>query len=122
MVKVLIVDDSVIIRRNLKDILTRLNYKVVGEASNGKEALEKYIICNPDIVTMDISMPGTDGITATIKILDRFPNATIIIVSALNQRTDVLKAINAGAKYYIVKPFSELKIKEVFEQVLTDKK
>ncbi len=121
MARILIVDDSVIMRRNLRSLVTRLGHEVVGEASDGNEGYVKYVETKPDLVTMDISMPDTNGIEATSRILEIDPEASIIIVSALKQKKDVLQAIQAGAKYFILKPFSDAKVREVIEQVLNHK-
>ncbi|HPM02373.1 MAG TPA: response regulator [Candidatus Cloacimonadota bacterium] len=121
MARILIVDDSIIMRRNLRVLLTKLGHEVVGEASNGHEALKKYQEHEPDIVTMDISMPELSGIEATERIINQFPDATIVIVSALKQKKDVVQAINAGAKYFIVKPFEDIKVKEVIDNIVAGK-
>ncbi len=118
MARILIVDDSIITRSNLKKVLTKLGHKVVGEASNGTIGIYKYFNLKPDLVTMDISMPETNGIEATEKILKMDPNALIVMVSALNQKRDIMDAIHTGAKYYILKPFKTEKVREVIEKVL----
>ena len=121
MARILIVDDSVITRSNLKKVLAKLGHEVIGEASNGSIGIFKYKQLQPDLVTMDISMPQTNGIEATTKILKFDPNALIIMVSALNQKRDIMDAIHSGAKYYILKPFKDVKVKEVIDKVLNSR-
>jgi len=107
MKKVLIVDDAAFMRLAIRSILEKNNFHVVGEAENGLVAIEKYMELKPDIVTMDITMPKMDGIQATEEIRKIDKDATIIIISAIGQETMVKKAILAGAKTFIVKPFKE---------------
>lgn len=103
--KVLIVDDAVFMRMKLKDILEKNGYEVVGEAENGIEAVEKYKTENPDLVTMDITMPEMDGIEALKQIKAHDSGATVIMCSAMGQQSMVMDAIQAGAVDFIVKPF-----------------
>jgi len=80
-------------------------HEVVGEAVNGREALKVYQQVKPDIVTMDITMPDMDGVTAVKKIIEAFPEAKIIMCSAMGQTGMVMEALKAGAKDFVVKPF-----------------
>ncbi len=115
--KIIIADDSILMRRNLKSILKQLGYNVIAEASNGQEAVELYKRLKPDVVTMDISMPVMDGIEAVNQIVQLYPDANIIMISALNQKEMVFKAIERGAKYYIIKPFKIDMVAKALEQV-----
>ena len=111
---VLIVDDAVFMRRTIKGILISNNIEVSGEASSGREAIEKYKELDPDLVTMDITMPGMGGVEAVKEIMEYDPNARIIMCSAMGQESMVIDAIKAGAKTFIVKPFDKQRfIKEV---------
>ncbi len=116
--RVLIVDDALFMRKMLTDILNKNGYEVVGEASDGKEAYDKYKELRPDVVTMDITMPGTTGIEGTQMIVSEFPDARIIMCSAMGQESMVIEAIKAGAKNFVVKPFQADKILEVLQQVM----
>lgn len=116
-VKIIIADDSILMRRNLKSILKQLGYNVIAEASNGQEAVELYKRLKPDVVTMDISMPVMDGIEAVNQIVQSYPDANIIMISALNQKEMVFRAIERGAKYYIIKPFKIDMVAKALEQV-----
>lgn len=121
MAKVLVVDDAAFMRMMVKDILTKHGHEVVGEAVNGREALDKYRELKPDLVTMDITMPDVDGITALKNIRAEFPDAKIIMCSAMGQQAMVIDSIQAGAKDFIVKPFQAERIKETVEKVLSGK-
>jgi two-component system chemotaxis response regulator CheY len=118
MAKFLIVDDAAFMRNMLKDILVKEGHEVIGEAGSGDEAVLKYEQLRPDIVTMDIVMPGMDGLEAVRGIMKTDPNAKIIMCSALGQQQMVIDALQAGAKEYIVKPFQPLIIVETLKKVL----
>lgn len=118
MTKVLIVDDAAFMRMMLKNMLTKHGYEVIAEAENGQKAVEMYKEHNPDIVTMDITMPDMDGIQAVKEIKSIEPKAKIIMCSAMGQQEMVLNAIKAGARDFIVKPFSEEKVIQSINNVL----
>ncbi len=105
--KVLIVDDAAFMRLTIKTMLENNGIEVVGEASNGIEAIQKFKQLKPDIVTMDITMPDMDGIDALKAILATDPNAKVVMISAMGQEILVREAILNGAKSFIVKPFKE---------------
>ncbi|HEY4543030.1 MAG TPA: response regulator [Tissierellaceae bacterium] len=114
--KVLIVDDAIFMRMKLKDILESNGYEVVAEAQDGKEAIEKYQTEKPDLVTMDITMPEMDGVSALKEIKKIDPNATIIMCSAMGQQAMVMEAIQAGAVDFIVKPFDTERVIKSLEK------
>ena len=103
--RALIVDDIPFARKIISDILRSGGYTIVGEASNGDEAIEAYKKFTPDFVTMDIVMPKRNGIEACRKIIEGDQNAKIIIVSAMAHEQLLMEAINSGARDYILKPF-----------------
>lgn len=110
--KILVVDDAMFMRKMLSDILNQGGYVVVGEGSNGKEAFEKYKELQPDLVTMDITMPEVDGISGVRMIKEAFPDAKVIMVSAMGQESMVIDSVKAGAKGFIVKPFNRDRVLE----------
>lgn len=114
--KILIVDDAIFMRMKLKDILESNGYEVVAEAQDGKEAIEKYQTEKPDLVTMDITMPEMDGVSALKEIKKIDPNATIIMCSAMGQQAMVMEAIQAGAVDFIVKPFDTERVIKSLEK------
>lgn len=114
--RVMIVDDAAFMRLNLKNIL-KDDYEIVGEAQNGKEAVEMYQELKPDIVTMDITMPVMDGLEAIRAIKDIDANAQIIVCSAMGQQKMIIEAIEAGARDFIVKPFKEERVIEAVKKI-----
>ena len=104
MAKVLIVDDAAFMRQLLKKILVQGGYECA-EAGTGREAIDTYASVKPDIVTMDITMPEMDGIQTVRELKARYPEARVVMCSAMGQETLVLEAIRAGAADFIVKPF-----------------
>lgn len=118
MKKVLIVDDAAFMRMMIKDILQKNEFEVVGEASNGIEAVNLYKKEQPDIVTMDITMPDMDGIEAVKEIRKIDPAAKIIMCSAMGQQSMVMDAIKSGAKDFIVKPFQADRVLEAIRKVI----
>lgn len=118
MAKILIVDDAAFMRMMLKDIVVKAGHEVAAKAYDGNEALEKYKELRPDLVTMDITMPNCDGLEAVSNIIASFPDAKIIMVSAMGQQGMVLDAIKRGAKDFIVKPFQAEKVANSIANVL----
>jgi len=107
MTKVMIVDDAAFMRIQIRNMLSKNGYDVVGEAENGLQALEHYKELKPDVVTMDITMPEMSGLDALKEIIKIDPNAKVVMVSAMGQEAMVRDAIISGAKGFIVKPFKE---------------
>ncbi len=116
--RILIVDDAAFMRMMIKDILTKNGYEIAGEAADGIQAVEKFKEVQPDLVTMDITMPEMDGITALREIKKINPNAKIIMCSAMGQQAMVIDAIQAGAKDFIVKPFQADRVLEAISKTL----
>lgn len=118
--KVLVVDDSMFVAKQIGQILTSEGYDVVATASDGLEGVEKYkeLCPNVDLVTMDITMPKMDGITALEQIMAYDKNAKVVMISALGKEELVKKALLLGAKNYIVKPLDRKKVLERIGSVL----
>lgn len=117
MAKIMIVDDATFMRITIKNMLKKSTHEVVGEAENGRVAVENYVALKPDIVTMDITMPEVDGIAALKQILQINPAANVIMVSAMGQEAMVREAILNGAKGFIVKPFKEADILSAIDKL-----
>ncbi|MFC1592412.1 response regulator [Candidatus Omnitrophota bacterium] len=121
MKKILVVDDAVFMRHMLKKILSGEGYEICGEATNAKEAVEKYKILKPDLVTMDIVMPmmeELDGIGAVREITKIDPNAKILIISVMTQQSLMVDALQAGAKDVVAKPIKADKVIEAVGNIL----
>ena len=118
MKKILIVDDSPVMRRNLRAILTKHGYQVTAEASNGEQAIDMYEQHKPDLVTMDITMPVLNGIEAVKRLIKADSAAKIIVISAFDQRNMLFEAIENGAKRYIIKPITETKLLQAIDETL----
>lgn len=116
--KLLIVDDSFIIRQAIKKYLKEFNLEVVGTAENGKVALELFKKTNPDVVTLDITMPEIDGLTVLEEMIKIDKSVKVMVVTALTDKATGLKAIKLGAKSYLPKPFTEEKLQESFNRIL----
>jgi len=119
MAKIIVVDDAKFMRLTLTNILTKANHEVIGEGENGKEAIELYRELQPDLVTMDITMPVMSGLDAVKEIKKEFPSAKVIMCSAMGQQKMVVEAIEAGAKDFIVKPFDESRVIDAINRVLS---
>ena len=115
--KVLIADDAAFMRMMLKDILTKNGHEVVGEAANGLEMLSKYEETQPDIVTLDITMPEMDGLTAIKELRKKHPDANVIMCSAMGQQSMVIDAIQSRARDFIVKPFQADRVIECLSKL-----
>lgn len=117
--RVLVVDDAIFMRTMISDILKQAGYEIVGEASTGVEAVQKYKETKPDIVTMDIVMPDMGGIDAVREIVKIDPSARILMCSAMGQQGLVVEAIQAGARDFVVKPFQPSRVLEAVQRVLS---
>ena len=116
--RILITDDALFMRVTLKNILENNGFEVVGEAANGVESVNLYKRLKPDLVTMDITMPEMDGLTALKEIRAMDPSATVVMCTAMGQKTLVVEAIQAGAKDFIVKPFQPERVIEAMSKLL----
>ena len=115
---VLVCDDAIFMRTMISDILSQAGFEVVGEAESGVQAVEKYRLLKPDLVTMDIVMPDMGGIEAVREICKDDPEARILMCSAMGQQALVVEAIQAGAKDFVVKPFQPSRVLEAVQRVL----
>ena len=117
-IDVLIADDLKFIKLVLRELLEKAGFRVVGEASNGQEAVELYQNERPDVVLMDITMPKMDGLAALKQILQFDPAARVIMCSALGQQSLIVQALQLGAKDFIVKPFREDRVIGAIKKIL----
>jgi len=118
MARIMIVDDALMMRMTLRRIFEKAGHEIVGEAVNGEQAILNYPQYQPDLVTMDITMPGLGGIETIKRIIASHPAANIIVVSAISQKKIVFDALQNGAKNYVSKPITEDKLLPVINLVL----
>ena len=118
MARILIADDASFMRQMIREIIEPEGHEVVGEATNGVEAVDLFKELQPDLVTMDIVMPKRSGIDAVKTILSEHPAARIVMCSALGQETLVTEALQAGARDFIVKPFKPDSVVATLEKIL----
>jgi len=103
----LVVDDSMFMRNQISDILKEMDCLIIGEAENGKDAIEKCEQLKPDFITLDLTMPVMDGLQALQSLREKKFSSKVIVISALGQKEKVLDCIKLGAMEYIVKPFDD---------------
>ncbi|MGO9321031.1 MAG: response regulator [Solirubrobacteraceae bacterium] len=118
MARILVVDDAAFMRKVLTDALTGGGHEVVGEAGNGNEAVAQFQDVRPDLTTLDITMPESDGLEALRAILAADPAAKVIMCSALGAEDKVLESIRIGAKDFVVKPFQADRVLEAVGRAL----
>ena len=116
--RILIVDDAPFMRAMLKRILDGNDFEVVGEAANGREGVELYSSLKPDLVTLDMVMPEMSGMEALQQIRGSDPKARVVVISAVDQRENLLEAIRSGAAEYIIKPFDDQRVLSAVRRAL----
>jgi two-component system chemotaxis response regulator CheY len=120
MLRMMIVDDSNIIRRRIERSQQNARLQVVGSASNGREAVELFQKTNPDVVTMDLTMPEMDGIQCVERLVSLKPEILILVVSALADKATAVEAIEKGANGFLCKPFSDRQLNDALAERLRE--
>ena len=118
MARVLVVDDAAFMRKMVSDALAKGGHEVVGEAGNGVEAIARFQELKPDLMTLDITMPEKDGLSALREIIALDPTARVVMCSALGQESKVLESIKLGAKDFLVKPFQPDRVLSAIDKAL----
>lgn len=118
--KFMVVDDSDIIRTKIQTVLDAESFDIVGTAQNGLEAVQQFKELRPRIITMDITMPLMDGIETIKEIVALDDEVRILVVSALADKTTLIKAMHLGAYGFLCKPFSDLQLAEAIEELIED--
>ena len=118
-IKVMIVDDSVIIRQMIKKYLSELNIEIVGTAGDGKSAIQLFKETQPDVVTLDITMPKEDGFTVLEEMVKENSKSKIMVITALTDKATGMRAIKTGAKGYLSKPFTPEKLRSSFDRLIS---
>ena len=115
----LIVDDSAFMRFHLKRMMESFENVIASEAANGTEAIREYGRLKPDIVLMDIVMPGLEGVETVKRICDEDPKARVIMISSVSYKEKVAEAMSAGAKWFLPKPVTTEELRKAIENVLS---
>jgi two-component system chemotaxis response regulator CheY len=116
--RLLVVDDALIMRAMIKDLAKQAGWEIAGEATNGREGIERYRELRPDLVTLDIVMPELDGVEALRALREEFPEAAVVMVTAIDQKEKLSECIRLGARDFIVKPFDRDHLRSLFERYL----
>lgn len=120
MLRLMIVDDSNVIRRKIERLHGNSLFKVVASVDNGEDALRQWESTRPDVVTMDITMPHMDGLEATQALLAQDSELRILIVSALSDKETAIEALQLGARGFLCKPFSDDDLKQALENIIRE--
>lgn len=118
--RLMIVDDALIMRMRIREIATQAGWTVVAEAANGNEAVRLFNELQPDLITLDMVMPEMDGLQALRAIRAAKPDASVVMVSAVNQKEKLRECIVEGALDFIVKPFDPEQLRAFFQRVRQD--
>lgn len=118
--RIMIVDDSRVVQLQMMKVLEDTDYEVVAYCRSGEEALEMYDQIEPDLVTMDIIMPGMDGLETTRHLLEEHPEACVLMVSSLAYDDTIDEAKEIGARGFVYKPFDREQMLEALEKALAD--
>lgn len=118
--RIMVVDDSEIIRLKISEVLASENFEIVGKAKDGLDALEQFKLLRPDVMTLDITMPMMDGIETIKKIVEIDDKVRILVVSALADKATLLRAMSLGAYGFLCKPFNEITLTEAIEELIED--
>lgn len=118
--RLMVVDDSNVIRRRIERVHDLLGIEFVGAARNGREALEMYDKAQPTIVTMDLTMPEMDGTECVAQLVERDPSLRILVISALADKLTAIDAIEKGASGFLCKPFTDRQLNEALRKLIED--
>lgn len=118
MANVLVVDDALFVRQTIKKMLEANGHTMIGEADSGRMAIKRYEELRPDVVILDITMPGMSGIEVLAQLKAIEPKVKVIICSSMGQQSIIAEAIQLGAADFVVKPFKEESVIASLEKVL----
>jgi two-component system chemotaxis response regulator CheY len=116
--KMMIVDDSNIIRRKIERSTELEGVRIIGKASNGVEAVHLFEKSQPDLVTMDITMPEMDGIECVERLVGLNPDVLILVVSALSDKATAIEALKKGANGFLCKPFTDKQLNDALAELI----
>ena len=120
MYRLMIVDDSNIIRNRIQRLYNSDTFSLVATATNGDDAVEKFKLYKPEVITMDLTMPQMDGLECIEKLVELDPGVRILMVSALSDKATGIKALELGASGFLCKPFSEEELVEALDELVSD--
>ena len=120
MYRLMIVDDSNIIRNRIQRLYNSDTFSLVATATNGDVAVEKFKLYKPEVITMDLTMPQMDGLECIEKLVELDPGVRILVVSALSDKATGIKALELGASGFLCKPFSEEELVEALDELVSD--
>ncbi len=118
--KFMVVDDSMVIREKIQNVLKDEDFEIVGTAKNGVEAVEQFKQLQPRVMTLDITMPLMDGIETIQEIISLDTNVRILVVSALADKATLIQAMHLGAYGFLCKPFRDIELIEAIEELIED--
>ena len=117
--KLMIVDDSNIMRRRIERSQQFDELEVIGTAGNGVEAIELFRKTDPDVVTMDLTMPQMDGVECVAKLVQRDPRLRILVISALADKLTAIEALEKGASGFLCKPFTDRQLNDALRKLIS---
>lgn len=120
MYRLMIVDDSNIVRNRIQRLYNSDTFSLVATATNGDDAVEKFKLYKPEVITMDLTMPQMDGLECIEKLVELDPGVRILVVSALSDKATGIKALELGASGFLCKPFSEEELVEALDELVSD--
>jgi two-component system chemotaxis response regulator CheY len=120
MYRLMIVDDSNIIRNRIQRLYNSDTFSLVATATNGDDAVEKFKLYKPEVITMDLTMPQMDGLECIEKLVELDSGVRILVVSALSDKATGIKALELGASGFLCKPFSEEELVEALDELVSD--
>ena len=120
MYRLMIVDDSNIIRNRIQRLYNSDTFSLVATATNGDDAVEKFKLYKPEVITMDLTMPQMDGLECIERLVELDPEVRILVVSALSDKATGIKALELGASGFLCKPFSEEELVEALDELVSD--
>jgi two-component system chemotaxis response regulator CheY len=118
--KLLVVDDSNVIRRQIKRALSLNDVDIIGDAANGVDAVNSFRSHQPELVTMDLTMPELDGLKCIEQIMAINPHTRILVISALADKATAIEALKKGAQGFLCKPFNEMELNEALQELIKD--
>lgn len=118
--RIMVVDDSIIIRKQIERLLDGSNYAVIGSAFDGVDALEQFNVLRPQVVTMDITMPRMDGLETIREMVKINPNVRILVISAMRDKRIAMRAIRLGGYGFLYKPFTKYQLTRSLSELFED--